>query len=64
MKLKISITPEPIELSGLGKLYIGPRMVLGYFIVYIQALGGFSAIFLPIPSTSNMKLLVILENNL
>ena len=32
LKLKISITTEPIGFFILGKLHIGPVMVLGYFL--------------------------------
>ena len=33
MKLKISITTDEFEWPILGKLYIGPRIVFGYFFV-------------------------------
>ena len=39
LKLKISKTIEPIEYSD--KLYIGHRMVLGYFIFRFKSLYGF-----------------------
>ena len=31
MKLKISITTEPIEFSILGKIHLGNKVILGYF---------------------------------
>ena len=31
LKFKISITTEPIEFSVIGKVHIGPGMVLGYY---------------------------------
>ena len=41
LKLKITITTEPFELSILGQLRIGPVMVLCYFIVRINAWDAF-----------------------
>ena len=36
MKLKISIITEPIGFSILGKLYIGPLIINGFFIVSLR----------------------------
>ena len=41
LKLKISKAIEPIEYSISDKLYIGHRMVLGYFIFRFKSLYGF-----------------------
>ncbi len=41
LKLKISITTEPIRFYFLGKLHIGPVMVYGYFIFRFKSLEGF-----------------------
>ena len=45
LKLKISITTEPIEFFILGLLQIDPRMVLGYFIVKSKPCDGFRLFF-------------------
>ena len=45
MKLKISITTEPIGFSILGKLYIGPVIVLCYFIFRFKLVDSFKTFF-------------------
>ena len=45
MKLKISITTEPIGFSILGKLHIGPVIVLGYFIFSFKLVDSFKTFF-------------------
>ena len=44
--LKISVTTEPIEISILWKLFIGPWMVLGYLIFVIEFVLGYFPAFL------------------
>ena len=41
----MAIATEPIEFSTLGKLLIGPEMVLFYFILRCKSLCGFKLIF-------------------
>ena len=45
LKLKISITPEPIEFSIFEKLHIGQRVALGYSIVTFKSCEGFRLFF-------------------
>ena len=53
LKLKISITSEPIRFSILGKLHIGPVMVFGGFIFRFKSWGGFKLFLAPLcPSES------------
>ena len=47
MKLKISITSEPIEFSILGKLHIGPGVVLGYLFFIFKNLDSLNPISAP-----------------
>ena len=44
LKLKISITTEPIEISLLGKLYRGTGMVVRYFMLIFKSSDGFRVI--------------------
>ena len=45
LKLKISKTTEPPKLSFLGRLHIGPAMVLGYIIFRFKSWVGLKLFF-------------------
>ena len=46
LKLKISLTTEPIGLSALGKFHIGPVMVLDYFNFRFKSWDGLKLFFM------------------
>ncbi len=48
LKLKVSITTEPIWFSILGKLHIGPVIVLGYLILSFKYWDGFKQFSSPL----------------
>ena len=56
LKLEISITTEPIGFSYLGKLHMGPVMVLGYFILRFKS---FKLFFYPLFDLSNAVMCIL-----